>query len=209
MKRNPPFPDGQAVVTRLLQTCPEFGALAAAGGVNAIWVLLKAAPKKPGKPGLNPIHLNFCKIATVKGDDLGGLEVAKAPKASADPLFKLTVSEAVWARLTPRGREAGLYGALLRCHVVENDSDDSEDTGYTATVLKFPIQTFQAVLDKFGRWEDTELLDPPTPAEDQDEDDIQDSDDPDEIAATTLSRPRRAKDLNPDAIATGSDPEEA
>lgn len=208
MKRNPPFPDGQAVVTRLLQTCPEFGSLAAAGGSNAIWVFLKAAPKKPGKPSLNPPHLNLCKIATYKGDDLGSFEAAKAPKASADPLFKITLSEAVWSRLTPRGREAGLYSALMRCHVVENDSDDSEDTGYTCTVLKYPIQTFQAVLDKYGRWEDTELLDPPAPA-DSDEDEIQDSDDPDEIAATTLTRTRRAKDLNPDAIATGSDPEDA
>ena len=196
MKRNPPFPEGLSVVVKLLQTRPELGDLAAAGGQNAVQVLLKAAPKKPAKPGLTPIHLNFCKISTIKADDLGSLEAAKAPKASADPLFKITVSEAVWARLTPRGREAALYVALLRCHVVESEAED-DDTGYTCSVLKFPIQTFQSVLDTYGRWDETELLDPPT-ASDEDEDEIQDSDDPDET-------PRlRARHLNPDAIAMGS-----
>lgn len=181
-KRNSPFPDGLSLLQSLLRTCPEFGEIAAAGGLTAVQVLLKPAPAKPSK-SKTPPHIAAGTVAVLNADSLGLLEAAngKAP----EPMFRITIREDVWAKLTPRGREAFLYTCLSRMSVVAKDDADSDDTGYTCSLVSFPIQTFDAVLTRYGRWDQTEVLD-----EGGDEDEVE------------PNGSRSAASVTPDALAS-------
>ena len=198
MKRNTPFPAGQAIVQTFLKTCPEFAELAASGGAHVIRVLLKAAPATPSKSKALP-HLTAVSVKAMNSDDYGILEAGQAKVE--DPLFKFTVKEDAWAKLTPRGREAAIYTAMCRCIVTPKDDADSDDTGFTCSVASYPVQTFDRVIEKYGRWDQTDVLyDSESDKGGEDSEDDIGLDNEDEAPR---SRKRKAKDLGADAVVTG------
>lgn len=82
------------------------------------------------------------------------------------PLFGILINEQAWAMLTPKGKEAALLTQLLRMQAEEVEKDDELEI--KRRIAPVPIQTWDLVLDTYGRWDQTEVLEGADEDEDED-----------------------------------------
>lgn len=149
-----PYPEGLPLVRSLLSRFPQLGELAAIVGSDGIKVLLQRAPAKP-KPLSKPAHLVACSAFAVSPRAEATMDAANLEQPQ-QPIFGILINEQAWSMLTPKGREAALLTQLLRMQAEEVENDDELEI--KRRIAPVPIQTWDLVLDTYGRWDQTEVL---------------------------------------------------
>jgi hypothetical protein len=111
------------------------------------YVFTDKVPKKGGKEVWGYVQ----KITNLNA------YIAKDNK-EGDPFFVMVIAEAIWDRLSPKGKEALIDHELYHIGVKVTEKDDEEVV--KLILLPHDMEEFDAINRRYGRWQDSEAINP-------------------------------------------------